>query len=171
MRAERVWLKSLQAQLAARLTAVILVATAFGLGALLYEGTNAADALGNEELARRATEITQYIGLDLHGAPGLELPPKLEQAYRSPNRTEIFAVRTADGRMIATSEPDLAAVVARLSSRDTMPHHLRLEELGSTNQDYYGLVERASSAAGPVTILVALRRRRRGARAAAGICA
>jgi signal transduction histidine kinase len=147
-------LRSLQAQLAVRLTVVILVATALGLGALLYEGTNAADGRGNEELSRRATEITQYIALDSHGSPRLELPSKLEQAYRRPNHTEIFGIRAADGRMIAASEQDLDAVVAKLSPED-MPRHLRLEEFGATSQDYYALVERAASAAGPVTVLVA----------------
>lgn len=144
-------LKSLQAQLAVRLTAVILMATALGVSALLYEGTSASDALDNEELARRAAEITQYIVHDPSGVSRLELPPKFDQ----PNRTEIFAVRAPDGQMIAASEPELAAVVAHLSPEDVLPRHLRLEEFGSMSQDYYGLVERAVSAAGPVTILVA----------------
>ena len=45
----RLRLRSLQAQLAIRLAAVILVATALGVGAIVYEGMNAADALGNEQ--------------------------------------------------------------------------------------------------------------------------
>jgi hypothetical protein len=57
----RLRLRSLQAQLAIRLAAVILVATALGVGAIVYEGMNAADALGNEQLARRAAEIAQYV--------------------------------------------------------------------------------------------------------------
>ncbi len=151
----RVRLRSLQAQLALRLAAVFLVATAFGVGVLLYEGMDAADALGNEELERRAIEIAQHVVPGPDGAPHLDLPPKLDQVYHSPARTEIFAVRAGDGRMIAASEPDLAAVVARSSPAGAEPRALRLEEFGSAGQDYYGLVIGAGSAAGPLTVLVA----------------
>jgi signal transduction histidine kinase len=150
----RLRLRSLQAQLAIRLAAVILVATALGLGAILYEGMNAADALGNEQLARRATEIAQYVAAGSDGTLHLELPARLDQIYRSPGRTDIFALRAGDGRLIATSEPELAAVIAQSSTAGTKPHPLRLEEFGSTGQDYYGLVVSAASPAGPLTVLV-----------------
>ena len=147
--------RSLQAQLALRLAIVILVATALGVGAIVYEGMNAADALGNEQLVQRAAEIAQNVTPAPGATSHLELPPKLDQAYRSPARTEIFAVQTEDGRLIAASEPDLAAVIARSSTAGTKPHPLRLEEFGSTSQDYYGLVVSVASAVGPLSILVA----------------
>jgi two-component system, OmpR family, sensor histidine kinase TctE len=150
----RLRLRSLQAQLAIRLAAVILVATALGVGAIVYEGMNAADALGNEQLARRAAEIAQYVAAGSDGLH-LELPAKLDQIYRSPGRTDIFAMQAGDGRLIATSEPELAAVIAQSSAGGTAPHPLRLEEFGSTGQDYYGLVVSAASPAGPLTVLVA----------------
>jgi signal transduction histidine kinase len=148
-------LRSLQTQLAIRLGAVILVATALGVGAIVYEGTNAADALGDEQLARRAAEIAQYVTVGPDGTLHLELPAKLDQVYRSPGRTDIFALRAGDGRLIAASEPELAAVIARSSTADTKPHPLRLEEFGSTGRDYYGLIASAVSAAGPLTVVVA----------------
>jgi len=148
-------LRSLQGQLALRLAAVFLIATALGMGALLYEGAYAADALGNEELERRAAEIAQHVAPGPDGTPHLDLPPRLDQAYRSPARTDVFAVRAGDGRVIAASEPDLAAVVARSSADGGATHPFRLEEFGSTGQDYYGLVVRVGSAAGPLTVLVA----------------
>ena len=151
----RLRLRSLQAQLAIRLAAVILVATALGVGAIVYEGMNAADALGNEQLAQRAAEIVQYIAAGPDGTLHLELPPKLDQIYRSPGRTAIFALRAGDGRLIAASEPELAAVIAQSSAAGTAPHPLRLEEFGSTGQDYYGLVVSTASPAGPLTVLVA----------------
>ncbi len=151
----RLRLRSLQAQLAIRLAAVILVATALGVGAIVYEGMNAADTLGNEQLARRAAEIAQYVAAGSDGALHLELPAKLDQIYRSPGRTDIFALRAGDGRLIAASEPELAAVIAQSSAGGTAPHPLRLEEFGSTGQDYYGLVVSAVSPAGPLTVLVA----------------
>ena len=106
--------RSLQAQLAIRLAIVILVATALGVGAIVYEGMNAADALGNEHLVQRAAEIAQNVTAGSGRPPHLELPAKLDQTYRSPARTEIFAMQAADGRLIAASEPDLAAVIGRL---------------------------------------------------------
>ena len=154
----RARLRSLQAQLALRLAGVFLLATALGVGALLYEGMGAADALGNEELARSAAEIAQHVAPDPGGTPRLDLPPKLAQAYQSPGRTNLFAVRGGDGRVIAASEPDLAAVAAaRPSASDAgaEPRPFRLEEFGPAGQDYYGLVVREDSAAGPLTVLVA----------------
>ena len=104
---------------------------------------------------QRAAEIAQNVTAGPGGTPHLELPAKLDQAYRSPARTDIFAVRVEDGRLIASSEPDLAAVIARSSTAGTKPHPLRLEEFGSTSQDYYGLVVSVASAVGPLAILVA----------------
>jgi hypothetical protein len=141
----RLRLRSLQAQLAIRLTALILVATALGVGAIVYEGMNAADALGNEQLARRAAEIAQYVEAGSDGTLHLELPAKLDQTYRSPSRTDIYALRAGDGRLIAASEPELADVIAHSSTAGAKPHPLRLEEFGSTGQDYYGLVVSAAS--------------------------
>jgi two-component system, OmpR family, sensor histidine kinase TctE len=151
----RLRLRSLQAQLAIRLAAVILVATALGVGAIVYEGMNAADALGNEQLARRAAEIARYVAAGPDGTPHLELPAKLDQTYRSPGRTELFAIRAGDGRLIVASEPELADVIAQSSIASTKPHALRLEDFGTTGQDYYGLVVSAISPVGPVTVMVA----------------
>jgi two-component system sensor histidine kinase TctE len=151
----RLRLRSLQAQLAIRLAAVILVATALGVGAIVYEGMNAADALGNEQLARRAGELAQYVAADSDGTLHLELPARLDQAYRAPGRTEIYAIRAGDGRLVAASEPELADMIAQSSTPGTAPHPLRLEEFGATGQDYYGLVVSVASPAGPLTVLVA----------------
>ena len=147
--------RSLQTQLALRLAATFLVAAAIGMGALLYEGMNAADGLGNEQLERRAAEIAQHVAPDPDGMPRLELPPKLDQTYRAPARTDIFAVRTNNGQLIATSEPALADLAARSSADGAASRPFRLEEFGTVSQDYYGLVVRAQSAAGPLIVMVA----------------
>ncbi len=151
----RLRLRSLQAQLAIRLAAVILVATTLGVGALVYEGMNAADTLGNEQLAQRAAELARYVVMGPDGTPHLELPARLDQGYRSPSRTNIFAVRAADGRLIGASEPELAEVIAQSPIAGTQPHALRLEEFGSTGQDYYGLMVSTVSPVGAFTVLVA----------------
>src|ERR1700753_582185 len=97
----RLRLRSLQAQLAIRLAAVILVATALGVGAIVYEGMNAAEVPGSEEPARRAAEMGKCAAAGSAGTLHWELPPKLDQIYRSPGRTDIFALRAGDGRLIA----------------------------------------------------------------------
>ena len=60
-------LRSLQAQLAIRLAAVLLAASARGVGAIVYEGMNAADALGDEQLVQRAEDIARCVVVDASG--------------------------------------------------------------------------------------------------------
>ena len=138
--------RSLQAQLAVRLAVVILVATALGVGAVVYEGMNAATHWATSswcDARRRSAKRYGRPGNAASGAAG-QTRPGLSLA----GRTDIFAVRVEDGRLIASSEPDLAAVIARSSTAGTKPHPLRLEEFGSTSQDYYGLVVSVASAVG-----------------------
>ena len=55
------WPRSLQAQLALRLTAVLLIAAALGVVALFHESDQTADTLRREELLRRAEELARLI--------------------------------------------------------------------------------------------------------------
>jgi signal transduction histidine kinase len=144
-------LRSLQAQLAVRLAAVLLAASALGVGAIVYEGMNAADTLGNEQLVQRAVEIARCVVVDASGKLQLQLTPSLQQIYHSPAGANLYAIRAGDGRLIATSDPELTAVSAQFSTAGARPHPFRLEEFGATGQDYYGLVVPA----GPFTVVVA----------------
>ncbi|MGH1575113.1 hypothetical protein ACRAWG_36310 [Methylobacterium sp. P31] len=77
-------LRSLQAQLALRLAGVILLATALGVGVLLYKGMDAADAPGNEQLQRRAAEIARHVAPGPDGTPRAELPPEPRSSLQVP---------------------------------------------------------------------------------------
>lgn len=55
------WPRSLQAQLALRLTAVLLIAVGIGVFALFRESDQTADTLRREELLRRAEELVPLI--------------------------------------------------------------------------------------------------------------
>ena len=69
-----IWPRSLQAQLVLRLTAVFLIAAAAGVGALLYESTQAADALRRDELLQRAHELARFVSRDGDGTVRVALP-------------------------------------------------------------------------------------------------
>ncbi|MGH1575114.1 sensor histidine kinase [Methylobacterium sp. P31] len=65
-------------------------------------------------------------------------------------------MRTDEGRVVVASEPDLADAAARSSANaGAGPHPFRLEDFGPASQDYYGLILREDSAAGPLTVVVA----------------
>ena len=92
-----IWPRSLQAQLVLRLTAVFLMAAAAGVGALLYESTQTADALRRDELLQRAHELARFVARNADGAIRVALPAELDQIYRAPTTTDQFAIRSATG--------------------------------------------------------------------------
>ena len=147
--------RSLQAQLALRLAVVFLVATVLAVGAVVYEGYSASDALGDEELARRAAELARHVARGADGTARLDLPEGLDQVYHSPSGTDLFAIRTDGGRVLAGSSPDLAAALAGWPPAGSDPRYFRLEGFGPGRQDYYGLAVRADTGAGPVALAVA----------------
>ena len=71
------WPRSLQAQLVLRLAAVFVIAAAAGIGALLFEGTQTADALRREELLQRARELARFVVRDTDGSARTALPAEL----------------------------------------------------------------------------------------------
>src|SRR5258705_10571632 len=101
-----IWPRSLQAQLVLRLTAVFLIAAAAGVGALLYESTQTADALRREELLQRAHELARFVARGADGVVRVALPAELDQVYRTPPTTDQFPIRTATGKPQATPAPD-----------------------------------------------------------------
>src|SRR6516225_1190344 len=104
--------RSLQMRLAVRLVALYIIAMGVGGAILIYQAYDTAANLNDRDLNLRATDIARYVSLDPAGRPQLNLPPKLADAYQSAASTDIFAVRTAGGHIIAASLPsfgDLAA--------------------------------------------------------------
>jgi len=141
--------RSLQAQLLLRLAAAFVVATILAVSALVYEGTQAAQSLGDDELERRAVQIAQFVVRGPDGALHLTLPERLDRLYQSPARTRLLAVRSADGAIVAASAPEFAAEVGRWPPADGHRRPFQLDDFGPTSQDYNGLTVRVDSVAGP----------------------
>jgi signal transduction histidine kinase len=151
----KTWFRSLQAQLVLRLAAGFIVATVLAVSAIVYEGSQAAQSLGDDELERRAVQIADFVERGPDGALHLTLPARLDQLYQSPARTRLLAVRGGDGAMIAASAPEFAAEVARWPPADGRRHPFQLDDFGPTSQDYNGLTVRVDSIAGPLSVTVA----------------
>src|SRR5947208_203303 len=131
-----IWPRSLQAQLVLRLTAVFLVAAVAGVGALLYESTQTADALRRDELLQRAKELARFVLRDGDGSVRIALPADLDQIYRAPTTTEQFAIRSTAGQPLATSRPEFAASTRDWPSASAEPRYVRLKHFGRSEQEY-----------------------------------
>ncbi len=147
--------RSLQAQLVLRLAAAFVVATVLAVSAIVYEGTQAARSLGDDELERRAVTIAHAVARGPDGALHLTLPARLDQLYHSPARTRLLAVRSSDGALVAASAPEFAAEVGRWPPADGKRRPFQLDDFGPTMQDYNGVTVRVDSAAGPLSVSVA----------------
>jgi signal transduction histidine kinase len=125
------------------------------MGALVYEGNQAASTLGDDELERRAVQIAHYVVREPEGTLSLKLPPKLDRLYHSPARTRLLAVRSDDGALIAASASEFAAEVKRWPMAQSDRSPFRLDEFGPTSQDYNGLAVHVDSPVGPLYVAVA----------------
>lgn len=149
------WPRSLQAQLAIRLTAVLLIAVGIGVFALFRESDQTADTLRREELLRRAEELVPLIDQAPDGTAQVRLSPGLEQVFNHPGATDLFVVRSEGGDILATSRRDLAAATNSLPVGSAEPRYTRIRGFGTTGQEYCALSLRANSPAGTVSIVVA----------------
>lgn len=147
------WPRSLQGQLVLRLAVVFIVASAAGIGLLLWQGSESADSLGLEMLRSRADELAQNLVLAPGGQPSLALPSDLARLYDDKQRANLYAIRTSRGQMLANATP-FSNLVARWDIAPA-PHNFRLEEFGPQQVDYYGLTLVENSKAGPIAIAVA----------------
>jgi hypothetical protein len=73
--------RSLQLQLALRLAALYVAATAIVVAVLIYQAYSTADTLTDEDLNRRAEEIAGFVTINDSGEPLLDLPPKFAATY------------------------------------------------------------------------------------------
>ena len=149
------WSRSLQLRLALRLALVYLVATAVVIGALVYRAYDVADALNDRELNQRASDLARAVVLDNTGAPRLDLSPSLAAAYASSAGADAFAIRTADGRVVAAEPQTFGARVADWPLANDEPSWFRFNGNGPSSGEYYGLSIAEDSAAGPLSISVA----------------
>jgi signal transduction histidine kinase len=151
----RLRVHSLQAQLALKLAAVFSLATVLAVCAVVYEGTQAAKTLGDDELEERAVQLTRFISRGPDGIWYLELPPRQRQLYDSPARTRLLAARTTDGSLIASTDAEFAAELAGWPALVGERLAFRLEDFGAASQDYNGITVRVQSSAGPLWVSVA----------------
>jgi len=134
---------------------VYVVATAVIVGVLVYRAYDTAASLNDRELSLRASDLGQSVSLDSAGTPRLQLPPKLAAAYQAAAELDVYAVRAADGRIIAASPASFGERVAEWPTPTDDPTYFRLTSLGNRPEPYYGLALAVDSAAGPLSIFVA----------------
>jgi signal transduction histidine kinase len=149
----RTWLRSLEGHLALRLGLLYLLAMAFAVGALLYQAYDTAGTINDRDLNLRATDLARYVVLGPDRAPRLELPPKLAAAYET-GSSDLYALRTQEGRVIAASPRSFGEVVSGWPAPSDEASFFRLKAFGPESQDYYGVGVSVPSVAGPLSVFV-----------------
>jgi two-component system, OmpR family, sensor histidine kinase TctE len=148
-------LKSLRVQLALRLAAIYVVATAIAVGVLIYQAYDTADSLNDRELSLRAADLAGHVTVDPTGVARLEMPPALSASYQASGSADIFAIRRGADAIVAASPPSFGQVTAKWPLGTDDPSYFRLKDIDGERRDYYGLTIVKDSAAGPVSISVA----------------
>src|SRR5215469_2758224 len=146
-------LHSLQLRLAVQLAALYVFATAVAAAILIYQAYDTAETLGERDLNLRATDLARHAVPGPNGAR-LDLPPQLAAAYQS-GGADIFAVRAADGRVLAASPPAFGEIVAKWPLPSDEPGYFNLSNFGPSGEAYHGLSVALASEAGPVAVAVA----------------
>jgi two-component system, OmpR family, sensor histidine kinase TctE len=148
-------LKSLRVQLALRLAAIYVVATAIAVGVLIYQAYDTAGSLNDRELSLRAADLARYVAVDPSGVARLKLPAALAASYQASGNADIFAIRRGVDAIVAASPSSFGAVTAKWPLGTDDPSYFRLKDIGGERRDYYGLTIVTDSAAGPVSVSVA----------------
>ena len=151
---------SLQFRLAWRLALLYVAITVVAVGVLVARTLNTADSINDHDLNDQAAALARAVSRDASGALRLDLPPTLANAYRRSAGADAYAIRNADGKLIAASPAGFGERVAAWSNAASeTPRYFRLGEIGEPagnhRGDYYGFCVRISSAAGPLAIAVA----------------
>src|SRR5260370_23257033 len=120
----------LQANLAPRLAALYVGATAIAVAALIYQAYETADPLNDRELSLRAADLARYVAVDSTGAARLELPPELGARYQAGGNTDIFAVRRGSDAVLAASPPNFGEVAAKSPAGAVHPTYFHLKDFG-----------------------------------------
>jgi signal transduction histidine kinase len=149
---------SLQVRLAVRLAVLYVAAAAIAVGFLIYQAYDTAGSLNDRELSLRAEDLARAVVADGAGQPRLDLPSKLASAYAAAPEDDLFAIRDANGRLIAASSAEFGDRVSRWPPALDEPSYFRLSGAGSEDfgsETYYGLSVALQTAAGPMWISVA----------------
>ena len=103
----------------------------------------------NRDLHLRATDLARHVAVD--AKEGAADRPPTAVAYQS-TLSDIFAVRSQDGRVIGASPSGFGELVAGSPVPTDDASFFRLNSFGATLQDYYGLSVAVSSPAGLVSV-------------------
>jgi len=149
--------RSLQLRLAVRLAILYVVAAAIAVAILVYQAYETAGSLNDRELDLRAEDLAHAMVIDSAGQPRLDLPSKLAAAYAAAPEDDLFAIRDANGRVVAASPPEFGERVAKWPPAKGEPSYFRLSGVGSeeVGETYYGLNVALQTSAGPMWISVA----------------
>lgn len=141
---------SLQRRLVVRLAALFIAGAAVLAGFLAWRAYDTADSLSDRELSLRAADLARYVTADAR----LALPETLRKAYADPASSDIFAIRRADGGIVAASPPAFGQIVQHWAPTTEHAAYFRFDGLAGA-RDYYGLGLTVDSLAGPLSIWVA----------------
>jgi signal transduction histidine kinase len=105
----------------------------------------------------RAEDLARAMVTDGTGQPRLDLPSKLAAAYAAAPEDDVFAIRDANGRVIAASPAEFGERVAKWPPATREPSYFRLSGVGpeEVGENYYGLNVALQTSAGPMWISVA----------------
>jgi len=149
--------RSLQLRLAVRLAILYVAAAAIAVGTLGYQAYQTAGSLNDRELDLRAEDLARAMVIDSAGQPRLDLPSKLAASYAAAPEDDLFAIRDANGRVIAASSAEFGERVSKWPSATDEPSYFRLSGIGpeEVGENYYGLSVARQTSAGPMWISVA----------------
>jgi signal transduction histidine kinase len=150
----RGWPRSLQLRLAMRVAALYIVATVVVIVVLMSRAYDTARSLSDRELIFRANDLARYVSVGPNGLPRFELPPTVSAIYDTAHGSDIFAIRDADGRVIAAAPPQFGDLVAAWPRAAAEPVHFSAR-FGTESGDYDGLGISLNTVAGPVSVWVA----------------
>ncbi len=148
-------LHSLQLRLVLPVVILFIVGAAAIVGFVAWRAYDTADSLADRELSLRAADLATYLVRQSDGTARLDLPNSLREAYGTAPAADIFAIRGADGRLIAASPQSFGSIVERWPAASEHAGYFHLRELPGRSHDYYGLGLEVGSAAGPVSVWVA----------------
>ena len=150
--------RSLQLRLVVPLAILYVAAAAIAVGILVYQAHETAGSLNDRELDWRAEDLARAIVTDSSGQPRLDLPSKLAAAYAAAPEDDLFAIRDANGRVIAASPAEFGERVSKWPPAKGEPSYFRLSGVGAEEvgtESYYGLNVALQTSAGPMWISVA----------------